>query len=63
MINESVSLVDDASLAAEINNLRSTYAQIENTIFSLHEYCETFKLENDDLKQKLAKSKADDVLY
>ena len=60
MINESICLIDDASHAAAINNLQSTYSQIENRIFSLREDCETFKSENYELKQKLAKSKADD---
>ena len=50
----------DESLAKEINNLRSTYVQIEKTITSLQEDCDEVKSENDDLKQKLAKSKADD---
>ena len=50
----------DESLAKEINNLRSTYVEIENTITSLQEDCDEVKSENDDLKQKLAKSKADD---
>ena len=63
MITESTCLIDDASLAAENDNLRSTYAQIENTIFSLHEDCETFKLENDYLMQKIAKPKADDEAH
>ena len=57
---ETTETTFDESLAKEINNLRSTYAQIENTITSLQEDCAEVKSENDDLKQKLAKSKADD---
>ena len=63
MINETNCLINDESLAAEISNLRSKYVQIENTIFSLEEDCETLRSENDDLKQKLAKSKTDDEAH
>ena len=61
--NKTNCLIDNESLAAEINNLRSKYAQIDSTIFSLEEDCETLKSENDYLKQKLTKSMADDEAH
>ena len=50
----------DESHAAAINSLQSTYSQIENSIISLKEECQTAKSENNYLKKKLRKSKAND---